>query len=908
MGVTRRIIFPTIRLILWAVIAAALVKIAFAGADVSTVDTSLQPTGAVVEPTVEVSTATVTNAVTVQASVTADAAVVVRATLAGTVSKLLAADGAAVAAGTPILEIRQETPQDPIVKTDPETGEQTTTERRPKVTRRDGHRARRRHADAAHPQGPGGLRRRRGRQGRPRHAVGHRHPHARPAVPAGRRPTQASVTLTGGPAPFECTGLRVGAAPTTGTRAGRRRHRPSSSGTVTCAIPAGVTAFPGLGATIEITNGTAADAVVVPITAVQGTVQAGNVWVVAADGTQREARGGPGADRREERAGHRGPGGGRHASWSSSRCRAARASRSTAASTSTRWSATDEPPRAHRRHPVGPAARRPDAAHPAGRDRRGRRRRARRDRGPVRAPASRRCSTSSACSTRRPPAQYLLEGVPIGKLSNGARTRRRGRDFGFVFQQFNLLPGRTALENVSAPLLYARGRQFWSRTRLAAEMLERVGLGDRVDTMPDKLSGGEQQRVAIARALVRGPRVILADEPTGALDVETGGEVMDLLDEIASQTGAALVTITHDLAVAARAERQYRLAEGILVPISLDTTSEWVGDVPARRGPVVRTPSGACPTRGCPHDRRRRRDRRGLGRAADPQAPRPARPDRRGLRRHRDHRGHRAGLHAQPVVQGAGRAPVGPQRHAQRQRVAARRETRCRRAGWDDAFARMLERYDITYASRDEWTQAVMRFPDGTRQTQLRAVDADLGVINRIVPEQGRWFTEADDRGAGTDPRRQRGVPARVRPRDLSSHPTVELGDRAPVTATVIGVVHDDWPGAEPQAYVLYEQLHRWIGADGSGAQSGGSGPGVGGPDAGADAGDPAVGARRPVGRDRRDHRAGPAGGGPGLAGGRLGQPVRQRRARPGHASGSASGSAASRCCSAGSAWSTSPW
>jgi len=176
--------------------------------------------------------------------------------------------------------------------------------------------------------------------------------------------------------------------------------------------------------------------------------------------------------------------------------------------------------------------------------------------------------------------QYLLEGVPIGKLSNGDRTRRRGRDFGFVFQQFNLLPGRTALENVCAPLLYARGRQFWSRTRLAAEMLERVGLGDRVDTMPDKLSGGEQQRVAIARALVRGPRVILADEPTGALDVDTGGEVMDLLDEIASQTGAALVTITHDLAVASRAERQYRLAEGVLVPISLDTSSEWVGDVP----------------------------------------------------------------------------------------------------------------------------------------------------------------------------------------------------------------------------------------------------------------------------------------------------------------------------------------
>ncbi|AEE45282.1 ABC transporter ATP-binding protein [Cellulomonas fimi] len=178
--------------------------------------------------------------------------------------------------------------------------------------------------------------------------------------------------------------------------------------------------------------------------------------------------------------------------------------------------------------------------------------------------------------------QYLLEGTPVQRLSNRTRTVRRGRDFGFVFQQFNLLPGRTALENVTAPLLYARGRQFWGRTRIAAAMLERVGLGDRLDTMPDKLSGGEQQRVAIARALVRGPRVILADEPTGALDVETGGEVMDLLDDIASQTGAALVTITHDLAVAARAERQYRLAEGVLVPITLDTASHWVGDVPTQ--------------------------------------------------------------------------------------------------------------------------------------------------------------------------------------------------------------------------------------------------------------------------------------------------------------------------------------
>ncbi|MFP3712296.1 ABC transporter ATP-binding protein [Puerhibacterium sp. TATVAM-FAB25] len=165
--------------------------------------------------------------------------------------------------------------------------------------------------------------------------------------------------------------------------------------------------------------------------------------------------------------------------------------------------------------------------------------------------------------------EYLLEGVPVERLGARARARRRGDDFGFVFQQFNLLAGRTALENVAAPLLYARGRQFWSRRRLAAQMLERVGLGERLDTMPEKLSGGEQQRVAIARALVRGPRVILADEPTGALDVETGRAVMDLLDDAARRTGAALVTITHDLAIAARADRQFRLAGGVLEPIDL---------------------------------------------------------------------------------------------------------------------------------------------------------------------------------------------------------------------------------------------------------------------------------------------------------------------------------------------------
>jgi putative ABC transport system ATP-binding protein len=158
-----------------------------------------------------------------------------------------------------------------------------------------------------------------------------------------------------------------------------------------------------------------------------------------------------------------------------------------------------------------------------------------------------------------------FDGEPLERMSGARRDRKRGRDIGFIFQQFNLLPRRSALENAMTPLLYATGRSFWRRRAIAAAMLERVGLGHRLDAMPERLSGGEQQRVAIARALVRGPRLILADEPTGALDVDTGAAVMALLDEVATSTGAALVTITHDPNVAALARRHYRLEEGRLV-------------------------------------------------------------------------------------------------------------------------------------------------------------------------------------------------------------------------------------------------------------------------------------------------------------------------------------------------------
>jgi putative ABC transport system ATP-binding protein len=157
-----------------------------------------------------------------------------------------------------------------------------------------------------------------------------------------------------------------------------------------------------------------------------------------------------------------------------------------------------------------------------------------------------------------------FQGTPVEQLGSNARAKLRGSSVGFVFQQFNLLPGRSALDNVITPLLYARGAQFRRRRELAMEMLDLVGLARRAQTMPSMLSGGEQQRVAIARALVRRPRLILADEPTGALDVDTGQAVMGLLDTVATESGAALVIITHDVNVAALARACYRLESGVL--------------------------------------------------------------------------------------------------------------------------------------------------------------------------------------------------------------------------------------------------------------------------------------------------------------------------------------------------------
>ncbi|NBW25919.1 MAG: ABC transporter ATP-binding protein [Betaproteobacteria bacterium] len=158
---------------------------------------------------------------------------------------------------------------------------------------------------------------------------------------------------------------------------------------------------------------------------------------------------------------------------------------------------------------------------------------------------------------------YLLDGVPVQDRDPNALAVLRNRRMGFVFQQFNLLPRTSALENVELPLLYAGVRQP-ERSRRALAALERVGLGERSTHSPAQLSGGQQQRVAIARALVNEPALILADEPTGALDSETSAEVMQLLDTLNRQ-GITVILVTHEADMAEWARRRLLFKDGRLV-------------------------------------------------------------------------------------------------------------------------------------------------------------------------------------------------------------------------------------------------------------------------------------------------------------------------------------------------------
>ena len=156
--------------------------------------------------------------------------------------------------------------------------------------------------------------------------------------------------------------------------------------------------------------------------------------------------------------------------------------------------------------------------------------------------------------------EYWLGDTLIRRLSESQAANYRNRFIGFVFQSFNLLPFKTALENVALPLYY-QGITRRKRNQIAAQYLERVGLLDWRDHTPAEMSGGQKQRVAIARALIGKPRLILADEPTGALDSETSQQIMDLLTDV-NRSGITVLVVTHDADVAARTQRSIRLRDG----------------------------------------------------------------------------------------------------------------------------------------------------------------------------------------------------------------------------------------------------------------------------------------------------------------------------------------------------------
>jgi putative ABC transport system ATP-binding protein len=158
-----------------------------------------------------------------------------------------------------------------------------------------------------------------------------------------------------------------------------------------------------------------------------------------------------------------------------------------------------------------------------------------------------------------------LDGVDLTALTEDERAGFRARNVGFVFQTFHLLPTLTALENVLVPLELIGDRPQRELRQRARGLLDRVGLGGRLDHYPAQLSGGEQQRVALARAFANRPRILFADEPTGNLDQETGARVIELMEDLNREARTTLVLVTHDLALAARAHRIIRLADGRVV-------------------------------------------------------------------------------------------------------------------------------------------------------------------------------------------------------------------------------------------------------------------------------------------------------------------------------------------------------
>lgn len=173
------------------------------------------------------------------------------------------------------------------------------------------------------------------------------------------------------------------------------------------------------------------------------------------------------------------------------------------------------------------------------------------------------CMNIIGCLDVPTSGNYFLKGQDVSLMDEDELAEIRNRTIGFVFQQYNLIPKLTVLENVELPLIY-KGVRERERIERSMEALRRVGIEDKRNNMPSQLSGGQQQRVSIARALVGNPDIILADEPTGALDSKTGGEVLDFLQQL-NEDGTTVVLVTHDPVIAQRAKRIIRLSDGKIV-------------------------------------------------------------------------------------------------------------------------------------------------------------------------------------------------------------------------------------------------------------------------------------------------------------------------------------------------------
>jgi putative ABC transport system ATP-binding protein len=176
------------------------------------------------------------------------------------------------------------------------------------------------------------------------------------------------------------------------------------------------------------------------------------------------------------------------------------------------------------------------------------------------------------CLDKPTAGTYHLNGADVGAMSDGELADIRNREIGFIFQSFNLLPRANALRNVMQPLVY-RGVPAGERKERAAEALGHVGLGDRMDHLPNQLSGGQRQRVAVARALVGQPAILLADEPTGNLDSQTSQEILGLFDQLYSE-GQTIIMVTHEQEIADHCERVVRMRDG---KVSQDVRQERKG-------------------------------------------------------------------------------------------------------------------------------------------------------------------------------------------------------------------------------------------------------------------------------------------------------------------------------------------